>query len=72
MGEGERDPGGKVDRKKGGGDMIGWRKRIETLRARRKNGIRQPWEVGGWGYPPECTRDLGGERHSGLKGREGP
>jgi hypothetical protein len=24
--------------------------------------------VGGWGDPPECTGDLGGERLSGLKG----
>jgi hypothetical protein len=34
----------------------------------RKNGNRQPLEVGGWGDHPECTRDLGGEKLSGLKG----
>ena len=28
---------------------IGWGERTETLRASRKNGNRQPWEVGGWG-----------------------
>jgi hypothetical protein len=29
-------------------------------------------EAGGgrWRVPLECTRDLGGERHSGLKGRD--
>ena len=36
-------------------------KRTEALRASRKNGNGQPREIGGWGYPPECTRDLGGE-----------
>jgi hypothetical protein len=25
-------------------------------------------EIGSWGDPPECTRELGGERLSGLKG----
>ena len=40
------------------------------LRARGKNVNRQPQEIGGWGDPPECTRDLGGERLSGLKGRD--
>ena len=40
------------------------------LRASRKNGNRQPQEVGGWGDPPECIRDLGGERLPGLKGRD--
>jgi hypothetical protein len=31
---------------------------------------RKPLEVGGWGDLPECTRDLGGERLSGIKGRD--
>jgi hypothetical protein len=47
---------------------IGREKRTEALRASRKNGNRQPWEIGDLGDPPECTRDLGGERFSGLKG----
>jgi hypothetical protein len=29
-----------------------------------------PQEVGGYSYPPECNRDLGGERLSELKGRD--
>jgi hypothetical protein len=49
---------------------IEWGKRTEVLKVSRKNGNRQPWEVGSWGYPPECTRDLGDERLSGLKGRD--
>jgi hypothetical protein len=44
------------------------RKRTKTLRVSRKNGNRQPQEIG-WGNPPECTRELRGERLSGLKGR---
>jgi hypothetical protein len=43
-------------------------KRTEALRASRKNTNRQPWEVGGWGHSLECTRDLGGERFSEIKG----
>lgn len=50
--------------------VLGGGKRTETLRVRRKNGNRQPHEVGGWGYPPECTRDLGVERLSELKGMD--
>ena len=45
-------------------------KSSEALRASRKNGNRKPEEIVGWGDPPECTRDLGGERISGLKGRD--
>jgi hypothetical protein len=30
---------------------------------------RQPQEIG-WGDPPECSRDLGGKRLSGIKGRD--
>jgi hypothetical protein len=45
-------------------------KSIEALGARRKKGSRQPQEIGGCGDPPECTRDLGGERLSGIKGRD--
>ena len=40
----------------GGGD------RTEVLRASRKNGNRQPLEIGGWGDHPELSRDLGGKR----------
>ena len=39
----------------------------EAQRDSRKNENRQPWEIGGWGDPPECTRDLGGERLLGIK-----
>jgi hypothetical protein len=39
------------------------------MRASRKNGNRQPQEVRGWGDLPECTRDLGEERLSGLNVR---
>jgi hypothetical protein len=49
---------------------IGWGERTKVLRASRKNGNRHPWEIGGLGDPPECTRDLEGERLSGLKGRD--
>jgi hypothetical protein len=44
--------------------------RAEALRASRKNGNRQPREVGCWGDLLEYTGDLGGERLSGLKGRD--
>jgi len=33
-------------------------KRIEALRASKKNGNRWPQEVGGWEDPPEFTRYL--------------
>jgi hypothetical protein len=40
----------------------------EALSAnRKKNRNRQPPEVGSWGDPPQCSRDLGGKRHSGPK-----
>jgi hypothetical protein len=45
-----------------------WDNWTETLRANRTNGNRQPQEEGD-GRPLECTRDLGGERLSGLTGR---
>jgi hypothetical protein len=35
----------------------------------RKNGNKQPQEVGGGGGALECTRDLGGERLSAIKGK---
>jgi hypothetical protein len=45
--------------------------RTEVLRASRKNGNMQPLEIGDGGPPPpECTRDLGGERLPGLKERD--
>jgi hypothetical protein len=47
----------------GGGEQT------EALRASRKNGNRQPWEVGGGADPPECSRDLEVERFSELKRR---
>jgi hypothetical protein len=42
-------------------------KRTEALTASRQNENSQPQEVGGVEDPPECTKDLGGERLSGLK-----
>ena len=41
----------------------------EALGASRKNEKEQPSEVRMRGSSLECTRDLGGERLSGLKGR---
>ena len=47
-----------------------WRgDRKEALRASRKNGNMQPQGLGGRGDSLDCTRDLGGERLSRLKGR---
>jgi hypothetical protein len=43
--------------------------KTEALRASRKNGNRQHWELGGWEQPPECNRDLGSEILSGVKRR---
>ena len=67
--------GGKVDGvragRRGEPDLIlGEGKRTEALRASRKNGNMQPQEIGGWENPPECTRDLGGKRLSGIKGTD--
>jgi hypothetical protein len=45
-------------------------KKSKVLRDSRKKGNRQLWEVGSWGDPPVCTRDLRGERLSGLKGKD--
>jgi hypothetical protein len=42
---------------------------VKTLRASGKNGNMQPWELGCWGDPPECTREMGDERLPGLKER---
>ena len=56
----------------GGGYMIEywvWGKKLNSLRDSRKNENTQPQEIGGWGNPPECTRDLGSERLSGLEER---
>ena len=50
--------------------VLGEVNRTEALRPRRKNGNRQPQEGGGGRDPLECTRDLGGERLSGLEGRD--
>jgi hypothetical protein len=47
--------------------VLGRGKGLKSLRASRKNGNRQPQEIEGWGDPPECTRDLVGERLSGIK-----
>jgi hypothetical protein len=45
--------------------------RTEALKASRNNGNRQPQEVGGEGTDTlECSRDMGGERLSGLKRRD--
>ena len=72
MGEAGRDLCGKVYGVGIKGIMIWYYvgERTEALRASRKNRNRQPQEVGGLGDPPECTRDLGGERLSGFKGRD--
>jgi hypothetical protein len=43
--------------------------RAEVSRASRKNRNRKRQEVGVLGDPPEYTRDLGGKRLSGFKGR---
>jgi hypothetical protein len=51
--------------------VLGGGNRIEALRASRKNGNREPQEVRDGGQrAPECTRNLGGERLSGLKVRD--
>ena len=50
--------------------VLGMGDMSETLRENKKNGNSQPWEVESWGESLECTRDLRGERHSGLKGRD--
>jgi hypothetical protein len=42
---------------------------VIALRACRKNENRQLQEIGGWEIG-ECTRDLGGKRLSGIKGRD--
>jgi hypothetical protein len=60
-GEGGREGPGRENRQ---GEGVGF------LRASRKNGSRQPWEIGGWGDPPEYSRDLRDERLSGVKGRD--
>jgi hypothetical protein len=39
------------------------------MKASRKNGNRQSQEIEDWRHPPECTRDLGDKRLSGIKGR---
>ena len=44
-------------------------KGLKSPRTIKKNGNLQPWEVGGWGNPPEYTRNVGGERLSALKER---
>jgi hypothetical protein len=46
------------------------RERTEVLRASRKNANRHHQEIGGWKDLPKCTRDLGGKRLSGIKGRD--
>ena len=54
-----------------GNMMLYWAgKKTEDLRVSRKNVNRQLQEVGGWGDPLEYTRDLGGERLSGIKRRD--
>jgi hypothetical protein len=56
----------ETGRGKGGHDQV--LGRTGALRASRKNRNRQSQEVGGVGAL-ECTRDLRGERCSGLRGR---
>jgi hypothetical protein len=72
-GKGERDLGESGQRVEGEEEILSgtrYGKRTEVLRAGRNNGNRQPQEVGGWGDPPECTRDQGGERLSEIKWRD--
>jgi hypothetical protein len=57
-----------VGGKRGTWSSIWCGKRTEAPRASKKNGNRQPREIGGWKNPLECTRDLGGKRLSELKG----
>jgi hypothetical protein len=45
---------------------LGEGKGLKPLSACRNNVNRQPQEIGGWGEPPKCTRDLGDERLLGL------
>ena len=65
----------------GWGGKLGWegnliwywvREKDWSPEASRKNVNRKPQEIGGLGDPPfpEFTRDLGGERLPGLKGRD--
>jgi hypothetical protein len=61
-----RDLGANVE---GSWSGIGWGKRTEALRDSWKNGNRQPWEIGGCVDPSEYTRNQGGKRLSGIKGR---
>ena len=56
--------------RRGEHDLVLGERRTEALRASRKNGSRQPQEVGGLKKPPECTRDLGFNHLSGLKERD--
>jgi hypothetical protein len=56
----------------GGEGYLIWywvKEKSEALRANRKNKNSQPWELGSWEDIPKCTRDLEGERLSGLKER---
>ena len=48
--------------------VLGKGKGLKPCGAAERNVNRQPQEIGGWGDPPECTRDLGGERLPGLPG----
>jgi hypothetical protein len=53
-GEGREEPGYERGQEREEGNRIrywgwGWGRTEEALRASRKNGNRQPWEVGGWG-----------------------
>jgi hypothetical protein len=43
----------EVGEERGTGSGIGWGKRTEALRASRKNGNRQPQEIGSWGDPQD-------------------
>ena len=67
---GGRDLGRKRSREKREHDQVLSRnKRTEVLRALQKEWKQSTSGGRRWRDPPECTRDLGDERHSGLKGR---
>jgi hypothetical protein len=59
------------EKEEGEGNLIWyWVREKDWSQVQQKSRNRQPQEMGGWGNPLECTRDLRGKSHSGLKGRD--